>query len=130
VNKLLTLSESGFTEIKFLAEKVYVHYWPLDSPKWSDLITNQIDKDLNKNKEKKHILIKNNVILIDNYTFSNLKKIGMTIPLFKKEFTLVFEGSFKEFFAHVHITTKDNNYLEIFNKLIHWRTRYFSDSVL
>lgn len=130
MNKLLTLPESEFTEIKFLAEKVHVHYWPLNSPKWGDLVTNQIEKNMNKNKEKKQILIKNNVILIDNYTFSNLKKIGITIPLFKKEFTLVFEGSFKELFAHIHITTKDKNYLEIFNKLIYWRSRYFSDSIL
>ena len=130
MNKLLTLPESEFTEIKFLAEKVHVHYWPLDSPKWSDLVTNQIDKNMNKNKEKKQILIKNNVILIDNYEFNDLKKIGLTIPLFKKECTMVFEGSFKKLFAHIHITTKDKNYLEIFNKLICWRSRYFSDSIL
>jgi len=126
----LTYHESEFSEIKFFAEKVYVHYWPLDSPKWSDIITHQVDKDMNENKEKKQILIKNNVILINNYEFNELKKIGITIPLFKKECTFVFEGSFKELFAHVHITTKDQNYLEIFNKLMNWRSKYFSDSIL
>ncbi|MCE9652542.1 MAG: hypothetical protein K8Q89_05745 [Nitrosarchaeum sp.] len=126
----MTVHESEFSEIKFFAEKVYVHYWPPDSPKWSNLITQQVDKDMNKNNEKKQILIKNNVILINNYEFNDLKKIGMTIPLFKKECTLVFEGNFKELFAHVHITTKARNYLEIFNKLMNWRSKYFSDSML
>jgi len=122
--------ESNFTEIKFLAEKVHTHYWPLDSPKWSDSINNQVDKNINKNKEKKLVVIKNNIILIDNYEFTSLKKIGLTIPLFKKQFTLVFEGRFDKFYAHVHVTTHEENYLEIFNKLVHWRSKYFSDSLL
>ena len=126
----MSLNESGFAVIKFLAEKVYVHYWPLDSPKWDELVTSQVDKVINKNKEKKQILIKNNVVSINNYEFHDLKKIGITIPLFKKECTLVFEGTFNGLFAHVHITTKDKNYLEIFNKLMHWRSKYFSDIML
>ena len=126
----MSLHESEFKEIKFLAEKVYVHYWPLDSPKWSVLITNQVEKNLNKNKEKKLLVIKNNVILIDNHKFTKLKKIGITITLYKKECTLVFEGSFEELSAHIHITTKEKNYLEIFNSLMHWRSKYFSDNEL
>lgn len=126
----MSFFESDFTEIKFLAEKVHAHYWPLDSTKWSDLINKQIDEKINKNKEKKQIVIKNNVILIDNYEFMSLKKIGLTIPLFKKQFTLVFEGKFDKSFAHVHVTTNNENYLEIFNNLIRWRSKYFSDSIL
>ena len=122
--------ESDFTEVIFMAEKVHAHYWPLDSPKWSDVIKQQIDKNINKNKEKKQVVIKHNVILIDNYEFTSLKKIGLTIPLFKKQFTLVFEGKFDNFFAHVHVTTSIENYLEVFNHLIHWRSKYFSDSIL
>ncbi len=122
--------ESEFTEIKFLAEKVHAHYWPLDTLKWSDLINKQVDQDMNKNKEKKQIVIKSKTILIDNYEFKAIKKIGLTIPLFKKQSTLVFEGHFEEFYAHIHITTKAEDYLEIFNKLMHWRSRYFPDSIL
>ena len=124
------MSFSDSIEIIFAAEKVHAHYWPTDSPKWSDLINNQIDENINKNKEKKQIVIKNNVVLIDNYEFTSLKKIGLTIPLFKKQFTLVFEGKFDNFFAHVHVTTSDKNYLKIFNNLIDWRSKYFSDSIL
>ena len=124
------MSNNDFIEIKFLAEKVHVHHWPLDTPKWSDFINKQVDQDMNKNKEKKQIVITSKTILIDNYEFKAIKKIGLTIPLFKKQSTLVFEGHFEKFDAHIHITTKEENYLEIFNKLMHWRSRYFPDSML
>ena len=123
------MSNNDFIEIKFLAEKVHVHHWPLDTPKWSDFINKQVDQDMNKNKEKKQIVITSKTILIDNYEFKAIKKIGLTIPLFKKQSTLVFEGHFEKFDAHIHITTKED-YLEIFNKLMHWRSRYFLDSLL
>ena len=124
------MSNNDFIEIKFLAEKVHVHHWPLDTPKWSDFINKQVDQDMNKNKEKKQIVITSKTILIDNYEFKAIKKIGLTIPLFKKQSTLVFEGHFEKFDAHIHITTKEEDYLEIFNKLMHWRSRYFPDSML
>lgn len=123
------MSNTDFIEIKFFAEKVHAHHWPLDTPKWSDLIIKQVDEYLN-NKEKKYLVIKDDSILVDNYEFKNIEKIGITIPLFKKECTLVFEGCFEKFYAHVHITTKAKDYLEIFNKLMHWRSRYFPDSLL
>lgn len=126
----MSYNPSKFTGIKFLAEKVHAHHWPLDTPKWDDLTNKQVDDYLNKNKEKKQIVIKSNAILIDNYEFENIKKVGLTIPLFQKQSTLVFEGSFGEFFAHVHITTKAKDYLEIFNNLMHWRSKYFSDSLM
>ena len=123
----MTDIKSEFTEIRFLAEKVHAHYWPLDTPKWNNITNKQVNENLNNNKEKKQIVIKSNVIFIDNYEFTSLKKIGLTIPLFKKQYTLVFEGSFDKFYAHVHVTTSEKNYLEIFNKLMHWRSRYFPD---
>ena len=119
-----------FVEIKFLAEKVHAHHWPLDTQKWGDLTSKRIDQDLNTNKEQKQILVKSATILIDNYEFKSIKKIGLTVPLFQKQSTLIFEGHFEEFDAHVHITTKAKDYLEIFNKLMHWRSRYFPDSML
>ncbi|MEK6870001.1 MAG: hypothetical protein AABZ37_02290 [Thermoproteota archaeon] len=123
------MSDNDFIEIKFFAEKVHAHHWPLDTPKWSDLTIKQVDEHLN-NKEKKQLVIKGDSVLIDNYEFKNITKVGITIPLFKKECTMVFEGCFEKFYAHVHVTTKAKDYLEIFNKLMHWRSRYFSDSLL
>lgn len=117
-------------QIEFFAEKVHAHHWPKNTPNWSDLINNQIDKNLNQNKEKKQIVIKNDTILIDNYEFSEIQKVGLTIPLFQKQSTLVFEGRFDKFYAHVHITTKSLDYLEIFNKLMKWRSEFFPDSLV
>lgn len=120
----------NFTEIKFLAEKVHAHHWPLDTPKWSELTIKQVNDSLNNNKEKKQIVIKSDTVLIENYEFTNIKKVGLTIPLFQKQSTLIFEGCFEKLYAHVHITTKSKDYLEIFNKLVHWRSKYFPDSLI
>ena len=121
--------EPKFTEIKFLAEKIHIHHWPLDTPSWSDSRKMQVDQDINKNKEKKQIVIKNRTIKIGNYEFNAIKQVGITIPLFKKQSTLVFEGHCNEFDAHVHITTKAENYLDVFNKLMSWRAKCFPETV-
>ncbi|MBS3921538.1 MAG: hypothetical protein KGZ37_00115 [Nitrosarchaeum sp.] len=123
------MSKNEFSEINFLADKVHIHHWPLDTQKWSDEIITQVDKDINKNNLKKQLAVKDKTIRIDKYEFKKIKKVGVTIPLFKKQCTLVFEGYFKEVYGHIHVTTKEDNYLEIFNKLMSWRTRYFQDSI-
>lgn len=113
--------------IVFLADKIYVHPWPLDSAKWGSVFKDRIDSELHKNKEKKKIQVKDDQIKINAYVVNNLKKIGMTIPLFKKETTMVFEGQIEENFAHIHITSKDTNYLEIFNNLVRWKSTHFPE---
>ncbi len=116
------------SKIIFSADKLHVHHWPHDSPLWSKSTKEKVDLDLNKNAEKKQILIKDQLIRINDYEFDKIKKVGVTVPLFKKETTMVFEGHFGDSDAHIHITTKSQNYLEIFNKLMSWKNRYFPDS--
>ena len=111
----------------FLADKVYVHKWPMNSPTWSPSSQEKIDLDLNKNLEKKKIRIKEKMIWIDDYEFSKINKVGITVPLFKRETTMVFEGHLQDLEAHVHITVLSKNYLEIFNSLMDWRTTNFGD---
>jgi hypothetical protein len=123
------LSKNEFSEIKFLANKVHIHHWPLDTPKWSCEVIGLADKYINKNNKKKQIEIRNKTIMIENYEFTKIKKVGITIPLFKKQCTLVFEGYFREAYGHTHVTTNADDYLETFNKLMSWRTRYFPDSI-
>lgn len=117
------------SEIKYLAEKIFVHYWPQNAPKWSDERKAKIDIDINKNKEKKQVIISSKSIKINDYEFSAIKKVGISIPMFQKQSTLIFEGHCQEFDAHVHITTKEDNYLEICQKLSAWRNEYFPESV-
>ena len=124
----LLLSEFSFSEIRFFAEKVYFHHWPPETPSWNESRKFNVEEYINKNKEKKQIIIKHKTVQINNYLFNPIKKIGLTIPQFKRQATMIFEGHCKEFDAHVHVTTSDKNYLEIFNQLMKWREAYFPDT--
>ncbi len=108
-------------EIKYLADKVHVHRWPHDTPLWSDSIKKQLDDLINKNSKQKQVTVNTKSIQIENMVFNSLTKIGISIPFFKDECTMILEAQFGEFFAHIHITTRSENFLEIFNQLIYWR---------
>ncbi len=115
------------SKIFFSADKVYVHRWPLNSPVWSKSVKEKIDLDVNKNSEKKKIIINDLQIRITDYEIYKIKKVGVTVPMFKKETTMVFEGHLVDLDAHIHITTTAQNYLEIFNQLMLWKNRCFPD---
>ena len=115
------------SKIFFSADKVYVHRWPLNSPVWSKSVKEKIDLDVNKNSEKKKIIINDLQIRINDYDIYKIKKVGVTVPMFKKETTMVFEGHLVDLDAHIHITTTAQNYLDIFNHLMLWKNRCFSD---
>ena len=108
-------------EIKFFAEKVHVHKWPQNTPIWDDLIQDQINESINKKIEKKQIVINSEILKIENFEFHSLKKIGVSIPFFKDECTLILEAQFQNLFAHIHITKKFGNFLELFNQLMSWK---------
>ncbi|QUC64251.1 hypothetical protein NsoK4_07370 [Nitrosopumilus sp. K4] len=114
--------------IAFFAEKVYFHHWPPESPKWTESRKEKIEKDINLKKEDKKIIISAKLVQIDNYVFDSVKKIGLTIPQFKRQSTMIFEGHCEDFDAHVHVTTRSEDYLEIFYKLMKWRDEYFPDT--
>jgi len=114
-------------ELKYLADKVHVHRWPMDSPVWDDSVKKELDDSINKNPNKKKISIKENTIQIENFKFTSLKKIGITVPFFKKECTLIFEAQFGTLLAHVHVTVKSENYVDIFNELTVWKNGNFPD---
>ena len=124
------LSDGESAEIRYLADKVHVHHWPLETPKWTDARTKKVDQEINKNKVKKQILVKEKAIKINDYEFNSIKNVGITIPFFKKQSTMIFEGRCEEFDAHVHITTKEKDYLEIFNELMAWKDKFFPDGQL
>jgi len=115
------------SKIFFSADKVYVHRWPLNSPVWSKSVKEKIDLDVNKNSEKKKIIINDLQIRINDYEIDKIKKVGVTVPMFKKETTMVFEGHLVDLDAHIHITTTAQNYLEIFNQLMLWKNRCIPD---
>ena len=112
-----------------MADKVFIHRWPHDTPVWGDSTKKQLDEYVNKKLTEKQVIVDGKEIRIEGITFKSLKKIGISIPFFKKESTMIFEGQFDGLFAHVHITTKSKDFLEIFNALIKWRQREFPESI-
>ena len=117
------------SEIEYLAGKVFVHHWPLETPKWSEERKSKVDSEINKNPDKKKIVVFEKIIKINDYEFSSIKKIGISIPMFQKQSTLIFEAHCQEFDAHVHITTKEDDYLSVCEKLSSWRDEFFPESV-
>ena len=115
------------SQLYFTSDKIHVHRWPKDSPVWDDSVQKEIDDSLNKNPEKIRVIIKKDTIVAGNIEFYSLKKIGITVPFFKKECTMIFEAKFGNLFAHVHITIKSEDYADVFNKLTLWKNTNFSD---
>jgi len=111
-------------KLNFFADKVFVHHWPKNSPPWSDSFQEKLDVSLNKNSDQKKIIVNSNSINIENFEFTCLKKIGISVPFFKEECVMIFEAQFEKVFAHVHITIKSNNFIDIFNELISWKKKF------
>ncbi len=111
-----------------MADNVHVHKWPQDTPIWDESTKNSIDVSINKNSEKKQISIINNSIQIEEFSFNDIKKLAISIPFFKDECRMIFEAQFGELFAHVHIITKCDDFLDIFNKLMNWKQNYFQSN--
>ena len=112
------------SEVKYLSDKIHVHRWPQDSPEWDDFTQKQIVDSINKNSGKKQVTIKGKIIQIENFEFISLKNIGISVPFFKEECTLIFEAQFGKLFAHVHISIKSKNYVDVFNELTSWKKNF------
>ncbi len=112
------------SEIRYLSDKIHVHSWPQDSPEWDGSTQKQIVDSINKNLKKKQVTIKDKIIQIENFEFTSLRKIGISVPFFKEECTLIFEAQFGKLSAHVHITIKSKNYVDIFNQLVSWKNKF------
>jgi len=117
------MSES---QISYFAEKVFIHHWPKDSPVWDESLQKKLDVSINKNSNLKKIIVDSETVLIENFLITHLKKIGVSVPFFKNECTMIFEGQFENIFAHIHITTKSDDFLDIFNQLMSWKNNFLN----
>ena len=107
-------------EVKYLTEKIRVHRGPHESQAWDDPTKNKLDESINNNNpQKKQVIVRDNYLKIENFEFNSFKKL-VFLYLFSKKNTIILEVQFGELFAHIHITTKSKDYLEIFNKLVLW----------
>jgi hypothetical protein len=112
------------SKICYFADKVHVHHWPKNSPTWSESLQQKLNILINKNSQKKEIIFGSNDIHIENVQFTSLQKIGISVPFFKEECTIIFEAQFEQVFAHVHITFKSDTFLDIFNQLTLWKNKF------
>ena len=110
-------------KIYYLADKVHVHHWPKNSPTWSESLQHKLDISINKNSQKKEIIFGSDDLYIENFQFTSLQKIGISVPFFKEECTIIFEAQFEQVFAHV--TFKSHSFLDIFNQLISWKNKFY-----
>ena len=106
------------SEIKYTSDKIHAHKWPVDSPVWDDSARRVID-GIN-GTEPRQIVVRGTSILVQDVEFSSVIKVGVSVPFFKRECTMIFEAKFGKFFAHVHITTR-SDYIQIFDRLVSWR---------
>ena len=113
------------SEIHYTTDKIHIHRWPTDGPIWDTSIQKELDDSINKNPKIKQITINEKTIQIENFKFTSLKKIGISVPFFKEECVLIFEAQFGKLFAHVHLHIKSENYVDIFNQLISWKSKFF-----
>lgn len=111
----------GGKTVSFLASRVFVHHWPPDAPKWDRHTERQVEEKINSGGKEKRVTLDGGSVQIDGYRFEGVSKVGVTVPMFKKEARMVFEGHNERFDAHVHVTAGGKDYLEIFNKMIAWR---------
>ena len=61
------------TQISYLAEKVFIHHWPKDSPSWDESLQKKFDEHINKNSNSKKIIVNSESVLIENFLITNLE---------------------------------------------------------
>lgn len=115
------------SDFTYLADKVFVHRWPHDTPIWDESVKQQLDEMINKNPQKKKIIISGKSVKVENFEFHSLKKLGISVPFFKDDCRMIFESQFDGLYAHVHIITKSDGFLDVFNKLMTWKNQEFID---
>ena len=115
-------------KVEFLADKVFVHRWPHDTPLWGNDTKQHLDSSINKKPEKKHVTVTGKTVKIEDFEFSSLKKLGISVPFFKNECRMIFESQFVGgLFAHVHITMKKREFLDVFNQLMAWKRENYPE---
>lgn len=114
------------SDFTYLADRVFVHRWPHDTPLWGESVKRQLDDLVNKNPEKKKITVSGKSVKVENFEFHSIKKLGISVPFFKNDCRMIFESQFDGLYAHVHIITKSDDFLDVFNRLMSWKNQEIS----
>ena len=105
----------------FFADSAYAHRWPRDSPAWDGDVQRRLDGSINKNPERTRVAVGPDSVTVGPVEFHSLRKVAVSVPFFKDECRMIFEAEFGGLSAHVHLTIKSGDFLEIFNRLMAWK---------
>ncbi len=109
----------GRGEVSFSASRVFVHRWPRDGPGW-DGRASAMAEELNGAGEKR-VTLGDRAVLISGHRFDCIRKVGVSVPMFRKEARMIFEGRSGESGVHVHVTAGGADYLEVLGCMSEWR---------
>lgn len=105
----------------FVATKVFVHRWPHDTPEWGSKFKALIDSDVNTNNGTRNVELRDGAVVISGHKFDSLKNVGVSVPFFKKECRVMFEGVTTGMYAHAHLYVKNPDaYLAAFDTITCW----------
>lgn len=108
--------------ISYMADRVFIHRWPHDTPEWDGAARSRIEHIIKK-PGKKAVTARGKTVTIEGVEFSSLKKLGVSVPFFKRDCRMIFESQFGGLYAHVHVITSGDDYLEVFGRLARWERR-------
>ncbi|MDA7959133.1 MAG: hypothetical protein MPJ08_00175 [Nitrosopumilus sp.] len=103
--------------IEFYSDRVHAHALPGGAP-WGEAAAASISGA--NSPGRKRVRIDGRSVTVGDLAFGPVSRVGVTVPLFKRECTMVFEGHFGGGSAHVHITAR-SNYRDVFAALTSWR---------
>ena len=107
---------------EFDATKVFAHRWPHDTPKWSGDFQEAVDAKINTSSALRKVELADRSVTINGCGFEALKNVGVSVPFFRKECRMMFEGVCMGNYAHVHVYAAlgADRYLEAFAGIADW----------
>lgn len=107
---------------EFDATKVFAHRWPHDTPEWSMDFREIVDAKINTSSTLRRVELADRRVTINGCCFERLKNMGVSVPFFRKECRMMFEGVCMGNYAHVHVYAAlgEDRYVESFAGIADW----------
>ncbi len=119
----------------FMADKVFAHRWPRDTPEWTPDDCRFVDEEINIDAQKepvdslgyknlgREISLYGDIVTVGGYAFESVKNVGLSVPFFKDECRMMFEACYDaRMYAHFHVYVREEEeYLEAFDMIRRWK---------
>ena len=122
---LITALQTPVVVCTFVATRVFAHKWPRDTPEWGRafqrLVNDMINTGTSTGCDTREVVLSDRTVAINGLVFESLKNVGVSIPFFKKECRMIFEGLHAGRHAHVHVYAGlEDEYLDAFGRITRW----------